>query len=79
MAGLTGNGADHGHGGEEACQALATHDGGHVAGGQEASQAKQAALQDGAESCATGWTVEGRGEPGGSWGLGKSCLTPSKS
>ena len=57
MAGLTGDGTDHGHGGEEACQALATHDGGCVAGGQEASQAKQAALQDGAESCATRWTA----------------------
>lgn len=46
---LTGDGADHGRGGEEACQALATHDGGSVAGGQEASQTKQAALQDGTE------------------------------
>lgn len=49
IARLTGNGTDHGHRGEEACQALATHDGSRVAGWQEACQTEEAALQDGTE------------------------------
>lgn len=61
---LTGDGADHGHRGKEACQALTTHDGGCVAGGQEAGQAKQAALQDGTERWGTGWASAGEGGAG---------------
>lgn len=71
---LTGNGADHGHRGEDACQALATHDGGRVAGRQEASQTKQAALQDGTKcwgntvGISRGVGSVGFASTGGSWG-----------
>lgn len=45
--GLTGNGTDHGNRGEEASQALATHDGGCVVGWQNACQTEKAGLQNG--------------------------------
>lgn len=49
MVRLTGNGTDHGNRGEEASQALATHDGGCVVGWQDACQTEKAGLQNGTE------------------------------
>lgn len=62
--GLTGNSTDHGNRGEEASQALATHDGGCVVGRQDACQSEEAGLQNGTKRWRAAKTACQQGSPG---------------